>query len=85
MKGTTNTSDRDGVVKLPDLKSVYLQHPSEKLIGNLNRVAKFNHKIKGTKVVCGLCGGNHMPGEPHKTKDIEKHLIKPQKLVPMGK
>lgn len=67
------------------MKSVYLQHPSDKVVNSLQKKAKSNSKYKFSKPMCGLCGGHHYPGEPHKTKDLEKHFIKPLKLAPINR
>jgi hypothetical protein len=67
-------SDRGGIVKLPNLTSAYLRHPSEGMGGMAlrkpPRVAK-KKEISNAKM-CGLCGTKHAPGEPHVSKQASQ-------------
>jgi hypothetical protein len=59
-------------VKLPDLKSAYLEHPSEGMVirGKNGEVRKFKTKTGNAKIMCGICGVKHVPGEPHAARSV---------------
>lgn len=62
-------SDRGGPVKLPNLSSAYLRHPSEGLNMRGLKPPKGKRKLveSSNAKMCGLCGTKHAPGEPHRT------------------
>ena len=63
-------SDRAGGVKLPNLKSAYLEHPAEGLnMRSMGMKQSVRQAINNNPVkMCGLCGTRHAPGEPHQAR-----------------
>jgi hypothetical protein len=75
-------SDRGGPVKLPNLTSAYLRHPSEGMGGMIKRKPLRGKKRETpNSKMCGLCGAMHAPGEAHHAKPASYFNVKTGGIV----
>ena len=73
LKTALNQSMRQPI-KLPNLKGAGRENPSEGMSKFVRKGAAKKKEV--SKIMCGLCGSMHVPGDPHITKKASQFNVK---------